>query len=70
MPVWETLPEHHPVLLDTFQIMPNHVHFVIAIVGVYPVGAGRALPAKDIINETNDIFFRVWQRNYLINCFS
>jgi len=29
--VWESLPNHHPVELDVFQIMPNHVHFVLVI---------------------------------------
>jgi len=31
--VWQSLPDHHPVILDVFQIMPNHVHFIIQIVG-------------------------------------
>ena len=31
--VWQSLPQHHSVKLDGFQIMPNHVHFVINIVG-------------------------------------
>lgn len=30
--MWESLPKHHPVELDAFQIMPNHVHFIIQIV--------------------------------------
>lgn len=29
--IWESLPNHHCVGLDTFQIMPNHVHFIIQI---------------------------------------
>jgi len=29
--IWESLPKHHPVELDAFQIMPNHVHFVLII---------------------------------------
>ena len=29
--VWKSLPNHHPVELDVFQIMPNHVHFVLII---------------------------------------
>lgn len=29
--VWESLPKHHPVKLDQFQIMPNHVHMIIII---------------------------------------
>ncbi|MDO9027933.1 MAG: hypothetical protein Q7U68_03625, partial [Candidatus Roizmanbacteria bacterium] len=31
--VWKSLPDHHPVELDAFQIMPNHVHFIIVMVG-------------------------------------
>ena len=29
--IWKSLPNHHPVKLNAFQIMPNHVHFVIQI---------------------------------------
>lgn len=38
--IWQSLPNHHPVKLDQFQIMPNHVHFIIHIV----VGATRGSP--------------------------
>ncbi|MBU0570414.1 transposase [Patescibacteria group bacterium] len=38
--IWQSLPDHHSVELDTFQIMPNHVHFIIQIV----VGATRGSP--------------------------
>ena len=27
--IWELLPGHYSVKLDAFQIMPNHVHFII-----------------------------------------
>lgn len=30
--IWESLPKHHPVELDIFQIMPNHVHFILRII--------------------------------------
>ena len=30
---WKSLPNHHPVKLDQFQIMPNHLHFIIKITG-------------------------------------
>ena len=33
--VFKTLPDRFPVILDAFQIMPNHVHMVIQIVGVH-----------------------------------
>ena len=41
--IWNTLPDHHPVMLDTFQIMPNHIHFIIQIIdagGSRPIDAG------------------------------
>lgn len=31
--VWQSLPNRYSVGLDEFQIMPNHVHFIIQIVG-------------------------------------
>lgn len=31
--VWQSLPEHHSVILDYFQIMPNHVHFIVELTG-------------------------------------
>ncbi len=43
---WEQLPGRFPsVALDTFVVMPNHIHGVIAISGC-PVGAGLALPGE------------------------
>lgn len=39
--IWESLPQHHPIDLGTFQIMPNHVHMIIMI-----VGATRGSPDK------------------------
>lgn len=38
--VWESLPKHHSTELDEFQIMPNHVHFILHIV----LGASRRAP--------------------------
>lgn len=32
--IWKSLPNHHPVELDAFQIMPNHVHFILLISSV------------------------------------
>lgn len=40
--IWRSLPDHHFVKLNTFQIMPNHVHFVIQT-----VGATRGSPVID-----------------------
>ncbi len=39
--VWQTLPDHHPVILDKFQTMPNHVHFVIQLTRPAETGGSR-----------------------------
>jgi len=31
--VWQSLPDHYLVKLDKFQIMPNHIHFIIHLTG-------------------------------------
>lgn len=36
---WLTLPDHHPVELDEFIVMPNHFHAILVITN--RVGAGR-----------------------------
>jgi len=41
--IWESLPKHHTVELDVFQIMPNHVHMIIKIVGGAPVAGVGAI---------------------------
>lgn len=46
--IWESLPKHHPVELDTFQIMPNHIHFILRIISgasrQNDMGASRRAP--------------------------
>ena len=40
--IWESLPDRFPVIIDTYQIMPNHFHGIIIIdnsVGAPLVGA-------------------------------
>ncbi len=32
--IWQLLPKRFPVMLDEFQIMPNHIHMIIHLVGV------------------------------------
>jgi len=39
--VWQSLPKRFPIVLDVFQIMPNHIHMIIHI-----VGAGSSRPIK------------------------
>jgi len=55
---WEKLSERYPnVMLDVFQIMPNHIHFVLVITNdasVMPVGATLAV-AHDDDNENDAI---------------
>jgi putative transposase len=50
---WDGLPEHYPhVRLDAFQIMPNHVHAIIVLVGD-EVGAGPG--GRLTSGEHNDV---------------
>lgn len=48
--IWKSLPNHHSVKLNVFQIMPNHVHSIIQIVDA-SVGATRGSPA---VNRSNN----------------
>ena len=41
-----SLPKHHHCQLDTYQIMPNHLHFILEIL-VPIVGAQRAAPLHE-----------------------
>lgn len=57
--IWESLPNHHPVKLDTFQIMPNHVHFIIQIVdsgGSRPNDVGGSRPAPTTVGTIVGLF--------------
>lgn len=54
--VWESLPDHHPVELDAFQIMPNHVHFIIVMVGRdRPIDMGASQPGDTGASRQNDM---------------
>src|SRR3990167_1687244 len=45
--VWQSLPKHHTVELDQFQIMPNHVHMIIIITcALRSTGASRRAPTE------------------------
>jgi REP element-mobilizing transposase RayT len=46
--VLESLPDHHPVILDENQILPNHVHFVLGISSPRK-GVARYAPTLGII---------------------
>lgn len=75
--VWESLPKHHPVELDQFQIMPNHVHMIIVITGAsrraptgynptlgFIIGLFKSECTKQIRIMINNPQFNVWQRNF------
>jgi hypothetical protein len=37
--VWEEIPVHYVgVAIDTFVVMPNHIHGIIVLVGAAPCG--------------------------------
>lgn len=74
--IWKSLLNHHDVELDTFQLMPNHVHFILGLTGK-STGASRRAPTigmlvgflksestKQIRRLTNDAMIEIWQRNY------
>jgi REP element-mobilizing transposase RayT len=53
---WSDLPNHHPIELDAFIVMPNHVHGVIVIVGDeerMAGGAGETGLAPTVGRESN-----------------
>lgn len=72
--VWESLPNHHPVELNEFIIMPNHVHFIIHILykgGSRPaptlgtiIGLFKSECTKQIRKSINDYKLIIWQRSY------
>ena len=46
--VWNELPQFYPgVNIDAFQIMPNHVHGIIILVGATPCGCPDMAPPHD-----------------------
>lgn len=71
---WYDLPKHYPhVELDTFCIMPNHVHAIIMLndnpaVKRHPlsevVRAFKSFSARRINSLRNTQGIPVWQRNY------
>lgn len=79
--IWTTLPDHHAVKLDEYQIMPNHIHFIIVLLGGPKLGGSRPAPTtlgtvvgllksectKQIRREMGNLDKIVWQRNYYEN---
>lgn len=51
---WINIPKHYnQIFLDKFIVMPNHIHGIVLINNVFPVGARHASPA--ICDKTNTI---------------
>ncbi|MDO8609795.1 MAG: hypothetical protein Q7R95_04550 [bacterium] len=50
--VWKSLPDHHNIELDKFQIMPNHIHGIIIIrlksCGSHQKNSGGLRPAPTL----------------------
>ena len=54
---WNEIPEHFPqVILDTFQIMPNHIHGIIQIIDLHvqTPDCGVSIPFLPFEKETPD----------------
>lgn len=72
---WNDLPNHNKnIVLDTFAIMPNHIHGIIVIADVPTDMERHGLPeiirqfktfsARRINKLWQTPFIRLWQRNY------
>lgn len=70
--VLNSLPNHHPMELKTYQIMPNHIHFIIDLSGGSRpaptlgniVGLFKSECTKRIRRISNNPEMCIWQRNY------
>ena len=49
--IWESISKHHAVGLDAFQIMPNHIHFIVVLKpgGLNIKGGSRPAPTLGMI---------------------
>jgi len=50
--ILKSLPDHHPIKLDIFQIMPNHIHIILSINGR---GCARTTPTNQTTNTNQSI---------------
>jgi REP element-mobilizing transposase RayT len=51
--VWQSLPNRFPsIVLDAFMVMPNHVHFIVFLVGAPLVVAHDSAPHKGNAQNT------------------
>lgn len=73
--IWRSLPKHHFAKLNVFQIMPNHVHFIIELTGKSRLGTiigffkseSTKLIRKSVgatRGSPDKIKPIIWQRNY------
>ncbi|MCX6783892.1 MAG: transposase [candidate division WWE3 bacterium] len=70
--VWKNIPDHYPVSLNTFQIMPSHLHFIIEIAGAAChaptlgsiVGSFKSEMTKQVRLLLKDKSIDLWQRSY------
>ncbi len=72
--VWNSLPTRYPIILDQFQIMPNHIHGIINIKRAHRDAPLRRTLISQIVgylkmNSTKQIHqkhpnIQIWQRNY------
>ena len=46
---WEEIPEHFPVSLDEWVVMPNHLHGIIIMADETPLAMADALPVRPAI---------------------
>lgn len=69
--IWLTIPTHHPtVRLDTYIIMPNHIHGIIVLtesgavkLGTV-VGAYKSAVSKNMNLAHNPEKYIIWQRGF------
>jgi len=76
---WNEMPKYYSgIKIDAFQVMPNHVHGIIVIVGAGPcacpnklslgdiVGRFKSITANKYVRDIKQIKFKekLWQRNY------
>jgi len=54
--IWQSLPKRFPVVLDAFQIMPNHIHMIMPARtgGFMPARTGGFMPAHGERTTNND----------------
>ena len=75
--IWEEIPENYEgINVDVFQIMPNHMHGIIQIVGAGSHACPEKLSLSDIVHRfksfstkqmnliNKTIGVRLWQRNF------